>query len=55
MVRLTLPNRLKSYNGSQPGSRSSSPMRGGNIQPLVLKTTVLKVLFPGITWYLPGN
>ncbi|MCJ1419287.1 phosphatidylserine decarboxylase [Xylographa parallela] len=48
MVRIGLPNRLKSSYGangansvSQPGSRSASPMRQAG-QCLVLRTTVLK-------------
>ena len=51
MVRIPLPNRLKSSNGkigingeSQSGSRSSSPMRASaDGKALVLKTTVLRV------------
>ncbi|MCJ1311793.1 phosphatidylserine decarboxylase [Agyrium rufum] len=46
MVRMTLPHRLKSFNGAtaggaQPSSRSSSPVRG-NPQCLILRTTVVK-------------
>lgn len=50
MVRLGLPNRLKSNNGrsaenSQPGSRGTSPMRTppAEAKGLILRTKVLKV------------
>lgn len=47
MVRISLPGRLKSKAGStegQNGSGTSSPMRGlGDVKPLVLKTTVIRV------------
>ena len=47
MVRISLPSRLKSKTGStdgQNGSGTSSPLRGlGDVKPLVLKTTVIRV------------
>lgn len=51
MVRIPLPNRLKSSGGkagsnggSQNGSRNSSPMRGlSDAKHIVLRTTVIKV------------
>lgn len=47
MVRISLPSRLKSKAGSTDGqnaSGTSSPLRGpGDVKPLVLKTTVIKV------------
>lgn len=47
MVRISLPGRLKSKAGStdgQSGSGTSSPMPGpGDVKPLVLKTTVIRV------------
>jgi hypothetical protein len=53
MVRLGLPTRLKSSNGkngegSQPGSRGTSPMRTppADSKGLVLKTKVIRVGLP---------
>ncbi len=54
MVRLALPNRLKSYNGksgetSQPESRPTSPGRSPiELKGLILKTKVLRVRRPPI-------
>ena len=44
MVRIAIPQRLKSHNSSKPSSRNSSPARNP-LGTLLLKTAVLKVCF----------